>query len=98
VLQHKRDLLSGGLRAAGFAVTLPQAGYFVVADAAPLGFDSAVDLCRRLPDLAGVVGVPISAFVRDDPTAEYGSLVRFAFCKRESVLTDAVARLAALAR
>jgi N-succinyldiaminopimelate aminotransferase len=98
VLQQKRDLLSAGLSAAGFAVAQPRAGYFVVADAAPLGFDDAVEFCRELPSLAGVVGVPISAFVRDGATSEYRSLVRFAYCKRESVLTDAVSRLAALAR
>jgi N-succinyldiaminopimelate aminotransferase len=98
MLGRKRDFLSAGLVAAGFTVTQPQAGYFVVADAAPLGFDDAVEFCRELPALAGVVGVPISAFVRDGATSEYRSLVRFAYCKRESVLTDAVSRLAALAR
>jgi N-succinyldiaminopimelate aminotransferase len=98
VLERKRDLLSAGLVAAGFGVTQPQGGYFVVADAAPLGFESAEEFCRRLPALAGVVGVPISAFVRDGAQSEYRSLVRFAYCKRESVLTDAVTRLGALAR
>jgi N-succinyldiaminopimelate aminotransferase len=98
VLERKRDLLSAGLAAAGFEVTRPQGGYFVVADAAPLGFANAEEFCRRLPELAGVVGVPISAFVRDGSDSEYRSLVRFAYCKRESVLTEAVSRLAALAR
>jgi N-succinyldiaminopimelate aminotransferase len=98
VLERKRDLLSAGLVGAGFGVTQPQGGYFVVADAAPLGFESAEEFCRRLPALAGVVGVPISAFVRDGAQSEYRSLVRFAYCKRESVLTDAVTRLGALAR
>jgi N-succinyldiaminopimelate aminotransferase len=98
VLERKRDLLSAGLVAAGFAVTQPQGGYFVVADAAPLGFESAEEFCRRLPALAGVVGVPISAFVRDGAQSEYRSLVRFAYCKLESVLADAVTRLGALAR
>jgi N-succinyldiaminopimelate aminotransferase len=97
-LARKRDLLSAGLVSAGFTVTQPKGGYFVVADAAPLGFDNAEDFCRRLPELAGVVGIPISAFVRHDNRAEYSSLVRFAYCKRESVLEDAVGRLAALAR
>ena len=32
------------------------ASRFVVADIAPLGFDDAADLRRRLPELAGVVG------------------------------------------
>ena len=97
-LKAKRDLLSTGLVGAGFTVTQPRGGYFVVADAAPLGFADAEEFCRRLPELAGVVGVPISAFVRRDNRAEYASLVRFAFCKRETVLADAAGRLGALAR
>jgi N-succinyldiaminopimelate aminotransferase len=97
-LERKRDLLSAGLVNAGFAVTRPQGGYFVVADAAPLGFTDAAEFCRALPQLAGVVAVPISAFVREGNGARYSSLVRFAYCKRESVLEDAVARLAALRR
>jgi len=95
-LARKRDLLSGGLVDAGFSVMRPQGGYFVVADASPLGFDDAEQFCRSMPALAGVVGVPISAFVRHGNRERYASLVRFAYCKRESVLDDAVARLGAL--
>jgi N-succinyldiaminopimelate aminotransferase len=97
-LGRKRDLLSAGLVDAGFTVTKPQGGYFVVADAAPLGFSDAEEFCRTMPAVAGVVGVPVSAFVRPGNRAEYASLVRFAYCKRESVLEDAVSRLAALRR
>ena len=97
-LGRKRDLLSAGLVDAGFTVTKPQGGYFVVADAAPLGFSDAEEFCRVMPTVAGVVGVPISAFVRQGNRAEYASLVRFAYCKRESVLEDAVGRLGALRR
>ncbi|MCU1544804.1 MAG: aminotransferase [Microbacteriaceae bacterium] len=98
VLERKRDVLSAGLVAAGFEVTRPQGGYFVVADAAPLGFSNAEEFCRQLPTLAGVVGVPISAFVRGGADSEYRSLVRFAYCKREDVLAEAVSRLGALTR
>ena len=97
-LGRKRDLLSAGLVAAGLSVAKPQGGYFVVADAAPLGFTDAEEFCRVMPAVAGVVGIPVSAFVRPDNRAEYASLVRFAYCKRESVLEDAVARLGALRR
>jgi N-succinyldiaminopimelate aminotransferase len=97
-LARKKDILSEGLVSAGFTVTEPQGGYFIVADAAPLGYDDAAEFCRALPRLAGVVAVPISAFVRPGNRGEFGSLVRFAFCKRESVLADAATRLAALAR
>ena len=95
-LGAKRDILSSGLKAAGFTVTQPQGGYFVVADAAPLGVDDAADFCRRLPELAGVVGIPITAFVREGQRDEYRSLVRFAYCKKIDVLARASAQLADL--
>ncbi|PFG42548.1 succinyldiaminopimelate aminotransferase [Isoptericola jiangsuensis] len=98
-LAARRDLLCDGLRAAGFDVVVPQGTYFVVADGAPLGFADGHDLCRRLPDLAGVVGVPVSAFCRPGSTAAdaFASRVRFTFVKRPEVLQDAVGRLATLA-
>ncbi|TDE15737.1 pyridoxal phosphate-dependent aminotransferase [Jiangella asiatica] len=95
-LRAKRDLLCDGLRAAGFEVSVPRGTYFVVADAAPLGFDDGVELCQRLPELAGVAAVPVSVFY-DDPDAAR-SLVRFAFCKRDDVLREAVDRLGRLGR
>ncbi|MGV8884641.1 MAG: aminotransferase class I/II-fold pyridoxal phosphate-dependent enzyme [Microbacteriaceae bacterium] len=94
-LASKRDLLSAGLSAAGFTVSTPQAGYFIVADAAALGHHDGAAFCRALPELAGVAAVPISAFVRS-PAPEYRSLVRFAFCKRREVLDEACTRLATL--
>jgi len=95
-LASKRDLLSAGLGEAGFAVSPSHGSYFVVADAAPLGFADAADFCRRLPELAGVVAIPISAFVREEHKAGYASLVRFAFCKRTDVLERAASQLAGL--
>ncbi|WP_166354773.1 pyridoxal phosphate-dependent aminotransferase [Phytoactinopolyspora limicola] len=93
-LQAKRDLLSQGLAAAGFDV-LPTSGtYFVVTDVAPLGFDDGLDLCWKLPELTGVAAVPVSVFCDDKEAAR--SLVRFAFCKRDDVLSEAAERLAGL--
>ena len=97
-LRDKRDLLTRGLVAAGFSVSKPQGSYFVIADAAPLGFTDAATLCRELPALAGVVGVPVSAFVREGNRAEYASLVRFAYCKKHAVLEEAASKLAHLGR
>jgi N-succinyldiaminopimelate aminotransferase len=93
-LQRKRDLLSDGLRAAGFTVFRPSGTYFVVADVAPLGFDDGVEFCWRLPELAGVAAVPVSVFCVDPALAR--TLVRFAFCKRDGVLAEAAERLAGL--
>jgi N-succinyldiaminopimelate aminotransferase len=92
-LAAKRDLLADGLTAAGFSLTIPQGSYFIVADAAALGHGDGVEFCRTLPERAGVVGIPISAFCLPVHKPEYASLVRFAFCKRVDVLEAATARL-----
>ncbi|HEY3436328.1 MAG TPA: pyridoxal phosphate-dependent aminotransferase [Actinotalea sp.] len=97
-LASRRDLLCAGLVAAGFDVVVPRGTYFVVADGARLGFPDGAELCRRLPDLAGVVGVPVSAFCHEgSPVATaMRSQVRFTFVKREEVLREAVERLGRL--
>jgi N-succinyldiaminopimelate aminotransferase len=95
-LQGKRDLLGAGLARAGFDISHPQGGYFIVADAAPLGFADGGQLCRELPRLAGVVAVPVSAFVRDDHADAYRSLVRFAYCKKMESIEAASVQLMAL--
>jgi N-succinyldiaminopimelate aminotransferase len=93
-LEAKRDLLVAGLRSAGLSVSVPAGTYFVVADAAPLGAVDALAFCRDLPKRAGVAGVPVSVFHDDVDAAR--TLVRFAFCKRDEVLHDAVDRLSRL--
>ncbi|QUW18828.1 aminotransferase class I/II-fold pyridoxal phosphate-dependent enzyme [Agrococcus sp. Marseille-Q4369] len=92
---RKRDILTRGLRKAGFKVNDAMAGYFVLADAAPLGIDDASVLARQLPELAGVVGVPLSAFARPS-RRDLRSTMRFAFCKSDDTLHRAAEQLAAL--
>lgn len=91
-LQSKQHRLAAGLRAAGFGVRRSEGTYFVCADVRPLGYADGLRFCRELPARAGVVAVPVQVFV-DDPRY-WRHLVRFAFCKREDVLDEAIARLA----
>ena len=93
-LGRRRDLLVDGLRRAGFTVYPSRGTYFVVTDVAPLGFDDGAAFCWRLPELVGVAAVPVSVFCADPDLGR--TLVRFAFCKREEVLAEAVSRLAGL--
>lgn len=93
-LMARRDQLSGGLAAAGFEVFRPAGTYFVTADVRPLGFDDGMALCRKLPELCGVVAVPSVVFYDNEDEGRH--LVRFAFCKRPEVLDEAVERLAKL--
>jgi N-succinyldiaminopimelate aminotransferase len=90
-LQGKRDRLSEGLVDAGFEVYRSEGTYFVCADVRGLGFDDGIECCRALPERVGVVAVPVQVFA-DDPEP-WRHLVRFAFCKRDEVLDEAIARL-----
>ncbi len=93
-LAAKRDLLCDGLAKAGFEVHRPAGTYFATVDVRPLGFDDGVDLCRSMPERCGVVAVPSAAFYLDPARGRH--LVRFAFCKRDDVLAEAVERLGRL--
>ena len=93
-LQRKRDLLGAGLREAGFTVFDTAGTYFVVTDVQPLGFTDGAEFCWSLPGRVGVAAVPVSVFCADPELGR--SLVRFAFCKRDEVLTEAVGRLVGL--
>lgn len=92
-LGRRRDLLVDGLRAAGLEPLVPQGGYFVVADAAPIGVSDAMAWCLEIPQRLGVAAVPVSAFCESPAGVE--SLVRFAFCKSEDRIREGTARLRA---
>jgi N-succinyldiaminopimelate aminotransferase len=92
-LASKRDLLCDGLERAGFGVSRPQGTYFVTADITPFGEGDGMAFCRSLPERAGVVAIPTGVFY-DPVHAHLGRhLVRFAFCKDDAVLGEAVTRL-----
>ena len=93
-LERKRDLLRAGLERVGFGVLESAGTYFISADFCPLGFDGDdVDFCRHITLEAGVTGVPLSAFY---DTGDVRHFARFAFCKQDAVLEEAVERLAKL--
>lgn len=95
-LKRKRDRFSAGLTAAGWAPLTPDATFFILA-APPAWLADRSDPRRSeqaalaLPQRAGVAGIPTTAFI--PASSQAGHLVRFAFCKRDEVLDDAVARL-----
>ncbi len=91
----KRDLPSAGLTEAGFEVFRPSGTYFITTDIRPLGETDGFAFCRALPERAGVVAIPNAVFY--DHREEGAPFVRFAFCKRMSVLEEAVTRLKRLA-
>jgi N-succinyldiaminopimelate aminotransferase len=99
-LQAKRDRLGSALVDLGFEVHDSFGTYFLCADPRPLGYRDSTTFCAELPERAGVAAIPMSAFC--DPGAEHADkwnhLVRFAFCKRDDTLADAIRRLGVLRR
>lgn len=97
-LQVKRDALAGALTDIGFAVHDSAGTYFLCADPRPLGFSDSAAFCAELPTRAGVAAIPMSAFC--DPHSghaeKWNHLVRFAFCKRQETLDEAIRRLGVL--
>ena len=88
-LRRQRDQLCDGLVELGFDVIVPAATYFATADV----HTGALEYCRTLPARAGVVAIPSSVFYDGHAGDNY---VRFAFCKQESVIEQALQRLQAV--
>ncbi len=93
-LQRKRDRLAGGLRSVGLDPVIPRGTYFMTTDVRPLGYDDGVAFCRDLPERCGVVAIPHQVFY--DRIEEGRPYVRWAFCKADDVLDEAVRRLGRL--
>jgi len=97
-LQAKRDKLAAALTSIGFDVHDSGGTYFLCADPRPLGYHDSTAFCAELPERAGVAAIPMSAFC--DPGAAHADawnhLVRFAFCKRDDTMDEAIRRLQVL--
>ncbi|MGH3434892.1 MAG: pyridoxal phosphate-dependent aminotransferase [Sciscionella sp.] len=93
-LQQKRDRLTAGLTQAGFEVCESAGTYFVCADVRSLGYRDGAEFCWALPERVGVAAVPVQVFT--DHPEQWRHLVRFAFCKRDGVLDEAIRRLTTL--
>ena len=93
-LQGKRDRLAAGLREIGLDPVVPQGTYFMTTDITGLGYTDGVECCRDLPARCGVVAIPHQVFY--DRVEAGKPYVRWAFCKSDEVLDEAVRRLATL--
>jgi len=92
-LMAKRDRMALGLEALGFSVLPCDATYFLTCGFDGLGLGRTdVEACETLVTRASVAAVPVSAFYGDEAPTGY---IRFCFCKRDEVIDEALARLAA---
>lgn len=95
--RDRADTLIGALADTPLEATLPEGGYFVMADASALGYEDDVAACLDLPVRAGVGAIPPSAFYTPEHRALARSWIRLAFCKPRPDLIEAGRRLATFA-
>jgi aspartate/methionine/tyrosine aminotransferase len=90
----RRDVMVSALKAAGFAFSVPEGAYYILADFSPLSADDDVTFAKWMTREIGVATVPGSSFYHDPALGRV--LTRFAFCKRLETLQRAADRLAKL--
>ncbi len=88
---RRRHLLVEALEELGFEVWWPQGAYYVMTDFRALAMEDDTAFAMRLVREIGVAVVPGSSFYAHPDRGR--TQVRFAFCKREETLREAVARL-----
>ncbi|HEV8612925.1 MAG TPA: aminotransferase class I/II-fold pyridoxal phosphate-dependent enzyme [Gemmatimonadales bacterium] len=90
----RRDLLMEALEAARFRSVAPEGAYYILADFSALSDLPAPEFARWLTIEGGVATVPGTSFFSRPEDGNH--LTRFAFCKTEELLREAVHRLHAL--
>ena len=90
----RRDRMLAGLDRVGFRCFQPHGAYYIMTDVSAFGFSNDVEFARYLVREIGVAVVPGSSFYRDPALG--AQQVRFAFCKTEATLDEALRRLAKL--
>lgn len=91
-LEARRDQIAQALKGAGFDVLGSEGTYFITASIRNISNEQDFDFCRRMTAEARVAAIPLSVFYSSDPPTD---LVRFAFCKTESTISEAGGRLRA---
>lgn len=102
---QKRDRLAKALLSVGIKPVTPHGGIFLYSDisaikvpeeflAPGMSYDWA--FCRWLTITKGVTAIPTSAFFSDANKAEGHKWARFAYCKTDEAIAEAIKRLAAL--
>ncbi|MFN8377321.1 MAG: aminotransferase class I/II-fold pyridoxal phosphate-dependent enzyme [Anaerolineae bacterium] len=94
----KRDLLLGGLAAAGLKTRAPEGTYFLLADFSDVFDGDDLEFARHLTTDIGIACIPPTFFYSTEHAHMASTQARFAFCKSDTTLQEAARRLAALHR
>ncbi|XP_074607029.1 kynurenine--oxoglutarate transaminase 3-like isoform X1 [Acropora palmata] len=103
MLQQKRDLMAKLLREVGFKPTIPEGGYFMMADTSDIDvnfdeYDKSDDpqdykFVRWLTKEKGIAAIPPSAFYSSQHKHHGSKYIRFCFIKEDSTLQKGAKKL-----
>lgn len=106
LLDSKRDLIANALSSAGLKPMLSGGGYFLMCDTSTLpvpAVSSSPDtplsqrrdflVCKYLTEHVGVTGIPCAGFYSPEHRHLADNMLRFAYCKTDEELGQAVDRL-----
>jgi aspartate/methionine/tyrosine aminotransferase len=88
---EKRNYLFAALNQLGLHPIIPQGTYFIITTIAHTTWPDDMQFCRQLILQAKVAAIPCRSFY--DPANPQTNLVRFAFCKQQSLLEEGIERL-----
>lgn len=91
---HKRDLICNALTDAGLTPSIPQGGYYVLADSNSLPGATSKEKAMYLLRETGVAAVPGDSFYTGDGGRNF---LRFCYAKTDAALQEACRRLQRLA-
>lgn len=87
--EHRRGVLAGALREAGFGLRVPDGAYYMLADySARYGSLDPLDACFRLLDEYRVAAIPGTIFYAGAPPP----VLRFQFAVQDGILEEAARR------
>ena len=89
--RRRRDILCAGIAQAGFRCQIPEGAYYVIADFSDLSDLPDDKFAEWLTIERGVATVPGSSFCSQPELGR--TWIRFAFCKTDELLQEAVERL-----
>lgn len=92
-MQAKRDFLATAFGESGFDVLPCQGTYFLTVDIRSVDREDDMAFCKEIAEHAKVAAVPLSAFYHPTSRNISRNYVRFCFCKKKPILSEAATRL-----
>ncbi|EIW17390.1 MULTISPECIES: aminotransferase class I/II-fold pyridoxal phosphate-dependent enzyme [Pelosinus] len=90
--RKRLDILKKGFDEMEIPYLAPEGGYFLLVDFSGFGWKDDFDFTKYITEHIGVSARPLSGFYSNETLTKQSVWLRFAFCKEEEVLKEAIER------